>query len=171
MTRAADDAVRHAGEGKPVTVSSGASPSGPVHLGNLREFLTTHFVADELRRRGLEVRHLHVWDDYDRFRKVPAGVPPEWVEHIGRPLTGVPDPWDCHDSWASHFKAPLQQALADLGVEMEEISQTERYGNGTYRQDVLAAVRARHEIDAVLARYRTRKKPASSAHGEPASEL
>ena len=76
MTRAADDAVRHAGEGKPVTVSSGASPSGPVHLGNLREFLTTHFVADELRRRGLEVRHLHVWDDYDRFRKVPAGVPP-----------------------------------------------------------------------------------------------
>ena len=171
VTRAADDAVRHAGEGKPVTVSSGASPSGPVHLGNLREFLTTHFVADELRRRGLEVRHLHVWDDYDRFRKVPAGVPPEWSEHIGRPLTAVPDPWDCHDSWASHFKAPLQQALADLGVEMEEVSQTELYGAGTYREEVLLAVRKRDEIDAVLARYRTRK-PATEATDAPAgSEL
>ena len=172
VTRAADDAVRHAGEGNPVTVSSGASPSGPVHLGNLREFLTTHFVADELRRRGLEVRHLHVWDDYDRFRKVPAGVPAEWAEHIGRPLTGVPDPWDCHDSWASHFQEPLQQALAELGVEMEEISQTELYGNGTYREEVLASVRARHEIDAVLARYRTRKPaPSASASDETSSEL
>ncbi len=71
VTRAADDAVRHAGEGNPVTVSSGASPSGPVHLGNLREFLTVHFVADELHRRGTQVRHLHVWDDY---RPVPPGA-------------------------------------------------------------------------------------------------
>ena len=57
-----------------MTVSSGASPSGRVHLGNLREFLTVHFVAEELRRRGVPTRHLHVWDDYDRFRKVPVGV-------------------------------------------------------------------------------------------------
>ena len=50
VTRAADDAIRHAGEDKQVTVSSGVSPSGRVHLGNMREFLTVHFVADELRR-------------------------------------------------------------------------------------------------------------------------
>ncbi len=163
-----------------MTVSSGASPSGPVHLGNLREFLTTHFVADELRRRGLEVRHLHVWDDYDRFRKVPSGVPPEWSEHIGRPLSGVPDPWDCHGSWAAHFKEPLEEALSDLGVEMESISQTELYRDGTYRDRVLTAVRDRHEIDAVLARYRTKKaapgtppetQPGASTAAEPASEL
>ena len=98
VTRAADDALRHAREGEQVTCSSGASPSGPVHLGNLREFLTVHFVADELRRRGVPVRHLHVWDDYDRFRKVPAGVDPGWADHIGRPLSAVPDPWECHAS-------------------------------------------------------------------------
>ena len=51
-----------------------------------------HFVAEEIRRRGLPVRHLHSWDDYDRFRKVPAGVDPSWAEHIGRPLSAVPDP-------------------------------------------------------------------------------
>src|SRR5690349_22822662 len=124
VTRAADDAVRHAGEGNLVTVASGASPSGPIHLGNLREFITPHFVGDELRRRGTPVRHLHVWDDFDRFRKVPAGVPASWSEHIGRPLTAVPDPWECHDSWASHFKAPLRDALTELGVAMEEVSQT-----------------------------------------------
>ena len=53
VTRAADDAIRHAGgTDRVITCSSGASPSGPVHLGNLREFLTVHFVADELQRRG-----------------------------------------------------------------------------------------------------------------------
>ncbi len=49
------------------------------------------------------VRHAH-----DRFRKEPAGVVPAWSEHIGRPLSAVPDPWSCHDSWAEHFKAPLR---------------------------------------------------------------
>ena len=64
VTRAADDAVRHAGaDADLITVASGISPSGPIHLGNLREFLTVHFVAEELRGRGLNVRHLHSWDD------------------------------------------------------------------------------------------------------------
>jgi lysyl-tRNA synthetase, class I len=157
VTRAADDAVRHAGEGQPVTVSSGASPSGPVHLGNLREFLTVHFVADELHRRGVSVRHLHVWDDFDRFRRVPAGVDPEWEEHIGRPLSAVPDPWACHDSWAEHFKEPLRTALAELGVQMEEVSQTERYRAGVYRSMVRTAIGHRDEIEGILARHRTRK--------------
>ena len=98
VTRAADDAIRHAGEGDDAgdRARRASRPSGRVHLGNLREFLTVHFVADELRRRGVPVRHLHVWDDYDRFRKVPAGVDPSYAEHIGRPLSAVPDPWDCH---------------------------------------------------------------------------
>src|SRR5215213_5771023 len=154
VTRAADDAIRHhemSAASGPVTCSSGISPSGPIHLGNLREFLMPHFVADELRRRGVPVRHLHVWDDYDRFRKVPAGVDPSWGEHVGRPYTAVPDPWQCHGSWSDHFKEPIVRALHQLGVDMEEISQTERY-----REDVLRAVRHRHDINAVLARYRTR---------------
>jgi lysyl-tRNA synthetase class 1 len=164
VTRAADDSIRHAGEGASVvTVSSGASPSGRVHLGNLREFLTVHFVAEELRRRGVPTRHLHVWDDFDRFRKVPAGVDPAWAEHIGRPLTAVPDPEGCHDSWAAHFKQPLHDALHAMGVDMEEVSQTERYEAGHYRDAVLTAVRQRDAIEAVLARHRTKAVELESA--------
>ncbi len=163
VTRAADDAIRHAaGADRVITCSSGASPSGPVHLGNLREFLTPHFVAEELHRRGVPARHLHVWDDFDRFRKVPAGVDPSWADHIGRPLSAVPDPWDCHASWAEHFKAPLRDALHAMGVDMEEVSQTERYQAGVYREQVLLAVRHRDDIDAVLAKYRTKKREPTS---------
>ena len=64
--------------GRPLVCASGISPSGPIHMGNLREVFTTHLVAEALRRQGCEVVHLHSWDDYDRFRKVPAGVDPSF---------------------------------------------------------------------------------------------
>lgn len=169
VTRAADDAIRHAqengGADRVITCASGASPSGPIHLGNLREFITPHFVAEEIRRRGIAVRHLHSWDDFDRFRKVPAGVDPSWAEHIGRPLSSVPDPWECHESWAEHFKAPLRAALAEMGLEMEEVSQTEQYRAGAYTEQVLHAIRHRDVIEEVLAKHRTKK-----AEPEPENE-
>ncbi|MDF1605103.1 lysine--tRNA ligase [Nocardioides sp. YIM 152315] len=164
VTRAADDAIRHAretgGGDRVITCASGASPSGPIHLGNLREFITPHFVAEEIRRRGTAVRHLHSWDDFDRFRKVPAGVDPAWAEHIGRPLSAVPDPWQCHESWAEHFKAPLRAALAEMGIEMEEVSQTEQYRSGAYTEQVLHAIRHRDVIEEVLGKHRTKKAEA-----------
>jgi lysyl-tRNA synthetase class 1 len=177
VSRAADDAIRHVGSeeavaaGATVTVASGISPSGPIHLGNLREFLTVHFVAEELRRRGVPTRHLHSWDDFDRFRKVPVGVDEAWNEHIGRPLSAVPDPWECHDSWAAHFKAPLQAALAEMGCEMEEISQTEMYRAGTYREQILTAVRRRDDIERVLSRYRTKAAAPEPETEEEAADL
>ncbi|MFZ2502861.1 MAG: lysine--tRNA ligase, partial [Nocardioides sp.] len=157
VSRAADQAIRHA-DGKPVvTCASGISPSGPIHLGNLREFLTVHFVADEIARRGVPVRHIQSWDDYDRFRKVPFGVDESWNTHIGRPLSAVPDPWECHASWADHFKEPLQVALTELGCDMVELHQTEKYTRGDYREQILEAVARRDEIDAVMSKYRTKK--------------
>lgn len=174
VTRTADLALRHAesanGGTLPavVTCASGISPSGPIHLGNLREFLTVHFVVEEIRSRGITVRHLHSWDDYDRFRKVPAGVDPSWSEHIGKPLSAVPDPTGEFPNWAERFKAPLRAALADLGCDMVEVSQTEMYAAGTYREQVLTAIAERGQIETVMARFRT-KKPVAPEEGEQES--
>lgn len=167
VTRAADDAVRHAGEGNPVTVASGASPSGPVHVGKLREVLTPHFVAEELRRRGVEVRHIHSWDDFDRMRRVPADVTdPDFGQYVGRPLSAIPDPWGEYASYAERFQAPLRSALVELGVEMIEISQTEMYRSGAYRSQIRTAVEHRDEIETILARHRTKQAASSDAPAE-----
>ncbi|MBT2528478.1 lysine--tRNA ligase [Streptomyces sp. ISL-99] len=156
--------AKHDGAAAPaIVVASGLSPSGPIHLGNLREVMTPHLVADEIRRRGYEVRHLISWDDYDRYRKVPAGVPgvdESWAEHIGKPLTSVPAPaGSAYPNWAEHFKAAMTQALDELGVEYDGISQTEQYTAGAYREQILHAMKHRGDIDAVLDRYRTKKDP------------
>ncbi|WP_066951158.1 lysine--tRNA ligase [Streptomyces lushanensis] len=165
VSRFADDVIAESerrAPGKPVVVASGLSPSGPIHLGNLREVMTPHLVADEIRRRGHEVRHLISWDDYDRYRKVPVGVPgtdTSWAEHIGRPLTSVPAPaGSAYPNWAEHFKAAMTESLAELGIEYDGISQTEQYTSGAYREQILHAMRHRAEIDAILDRYRTKAK-------------
>ncbi|WTJ04993.1 lysine--tRNA ligase [Streptomyces lydicus] len=156
------------GASAPVIVcASGLSPSGPIHLGNLREVMTPHLVADEIRRRGYAVRHLISWDDYDRYRKVPAGVPgvdASWAEHIGKPLTSVPAPaGSSYPNWAEHFKAAMADALAEMGVEYDGISQTEQYTAGTYREQILHAMKHRGQIDAILGQYRTKKAPAKKS--------
>jgi lysyl-tRNA synthetase class 1 len=146
---------RHPGEAP--TCASGISPSGPVHLGNLRELMVPHLIADEVRRGGAPCRHILSWDDYDRFRRVPGGFPAEFAEHIGRPLTAVPDPCGQHPNWAEHFKEPLRESLARLGVRVTEISQTQMYTSGAYTAQIVLAMRRRADIGAVLARYRTRR--------------
>ncbi|GAA4906400.1 lysine--tRNA ligase [Streptomyces coeruleoprunus] len=174
VSRFADEVIAESerrAPGKPVVVASGLSPSGPIHLGNLREVMTPHLVADEIRRRGYEVRHLISWDDYDRYRKVPAGVAgvdESWAEHIGKPLTSVPAPaGSAYPNWAEHFKAAMTQSLAELGVEYDGISQTEQYTSGVYREQILHAMKHRGEIDAILDRYRTKDK----ATGQPKAKV
>ncbi|MEV0242950.1 lysine--tRNA ligase [Streptomyces sp. NPDC050674] len=174
VSRFADEVIEESerrAPGKPVVVASGLSPSGPIHLGNLREVMTPHLVADEIRRRGHQVRHLISWDDYDRYRKVPEGIPgvdkAEWTEHIGKPLTSVPAPkGSSYANWAEHFKAAMIESLAELGVEFDGISQTEQYTSGVYREQILHAMRHRGDIDAVLDQYRTKKAPAKKQQGQ-----
>ncbi|AXG78462.1 lysine--tRNA ligase [Streptomyces paludis] len=180
VSRFADDVIAESerrAPGKPVVVASGLSPSGPIHLGNLREVMTPHLVADEIRRRGYEVRHLISWDDYDRYRKVPAGVPgtdPSWVEHIGKPLTSVPAPaGSAYPNWAEHFKAAMTEALDEMGVTYDGISQTEQYTAGVYREQILHAMKHRGDIDGILDRYRTKDKPknqSGQAQGQAKSQ-
>jgi len=162
VLEAADQVVAEAerrGAGAGLVCASGISPSGRIHLGNLREVMVPHFVADELRRRGLECRHILSWDDYDRLRKVPAGVDPgSFSQHVGKPLTAVPDPCGQHANWAEHFKEPFREALRELGVEITEISQTQMYASGAYRDQIVLAMNQRARIDSVLSRYRTANK-------------
>ncbi|MGW0788875.1 lysine--tRNA ligase [Streptomyces sp. NPDC002911] len=173
VSRFADDVIAESerrAPGKPVVVASGLSPSGPIHLGNLREVMTPHLVADEIRRRGHTVRHLISWDDYDRYRKVPEGIEgvdkKAWEAHIGKPLTSVPAPaGSAYPNWAEHFKAAMTQALDELGVEYDGISQTEQYLAGTYREQILHAMKHRGDIDDVLDRYRTKKDGAAGPKG------
>jgi lysyl-tRNA synthetase class 1 len=141
--------------GTAVVCASGISPSGPIHLGNLREVVTTHLVVEALRRRGVDAVHLHSWDDYDRLRKVPAGVDEQFQRYVGAPLSAVPDPWGRTDSYASHFIDEFTGALDVLGIRMREVRQSTQYPSGTYNAAIRTALEHRGLIFDTLAAQQT----------------
>jgi len=140
----------------PIVCASGISPSGPIHMGNLREVFTTHLVAEALRARGHDVVQLHSWDDYDRLRKVPAGVDPSFEQYIGMPLASIPDPWAPDaGSYAEHWMREFTGALTELGIELHEVRQSERYPAGAYNTEIRRAIDARELIFDTLAAQQT----------------
>jgi lysyl-tRNA synthetase, class I len=138
-----------------ITCASGISPSGPVHLGNLREIITVHLVTEELKLRGWQAEHIHSWDDFDRLRKVPAGVPADFAQHVGKALADVPDPTGQYASYAERFKREFESAMGDLGIDPRFISQAEAYRRGDYVDEIITAIDRRGEIFDILAEYQT----------------
>jgi lysyl-tRNA synthetase class 1 len=139
----------------PIVCASGISPSGAIHLGNLREVFTTHLVAEALRRHGHDVVHLHSWDDYDRFRKVPAGVDPSFEQFVGRPLASIPDPRDEFPSYADRYMDQFRSELEVLGIRMTERRQSELYPVGTYNAAIRRAMDERERVFDTLAEQQT----------------
>ncbi|MFB6208029.1 MAG: lysine--tRNA ligase, partial [Candidatus Nanohaloarchaea archaeon] len=134
--------------------ASGISPSGIVHAGNFREIITTDFVVKSLKHRGENAKFIYSWDDYDRFRKVPANVPDEWEQYIGLPLSKVPDPEGCHDSYAEHFESKLEEELEDLHMDIEFIRQTEMFERSEYADLIKKAMNNREKVKEILDKYR-----------------
>lgn len=135
--------------------ASGISPSGQVHIGNFREIITTDFVVKSLQKMGKEVRFIYSWDDYDRFRKVPEGVPDHFEEHIGKPLSNVPDPEGCHDSYAEHFESQVEDEIAPLHLDITFIRQHQQFEDAVYSDLIRQAMNNRNRIVKILNEYRT----------------
>jgi lysyl-tRNA synthetase class 1 len=69
-------------------------------------------------------------------------------KHLGKPLTGVPDPFGTHQSFGEHNNARLRAFLDRFGFQYEFKSATDCYRGGLF-DDALRAVLAHY--DAVMA--------------------
>ncbi len=137
-------------------LESGITPSGFIHAGNFRELFTTWIVGEALKRRGKEVVVQHFWDDMDRFRKVPRNVPREWEQYIGMPVSRVPDPWGCHDSYADHFESLFEEEVRSLGIDVTFVRAKDMYETGKFADFIRLACERREEIRRILNKYRER---------------
>ncbi|MGI4731862.1 MAG: lysine--tRNA ligase [Janthinobacterium lividum] len=136
--------------GEPVVFETGYGPSGLPHIGTFNEVLRTTMV----RRAFAELsdaptRLIAFSDDMDGLRKVPDNVPngAMLAEHLGKPLSRIPDPFGTHDSFAAHNNARLRDFLDRYGFDYEFVSAAEEYASGRF-DDALKAV-LRH-YDAIL---------------------
>jgi len=115
-------------------VKSSASISGVLHIGRLSDTIRGESVVRALLDQGHDARLIWVAEDMDPLRKVPEGVPQEYTSYIGLPVTSVPDPWGCHDSYAEHHVQSYVEVLQEfVGVDMERYSMMEEYRRGSFK--------------------------------------
>lgn len=120
----------------PVLFETGYGPSGLPHIGTFQEVFRTTLVrrAYETLTGGAPTRLVAFSDDMDGLRKVPDNVPnPDMLrEHLGKPLTEIPDPFGKFESFAGHNNAMLRAFLDQFGFDYEFVSSTERYRGGHF---------------------------------------
>lgn len=139
------------------TCAAGISPSGVVHFGNFRDIVTAHLVREALIAKGKSARLIFSWDNFDRFRKVPSGVPESYAEHIGKPLSKIPDFCGEHASYAEHFQSPFVEAMEKLGIGIEYRDQTALHESGVYDAAIFEALNHRTEIADILLSFMSEK--------------
>lgn len=139
------------------TTAAGISPSGVVHFGNFRDVATSHLVREALKEKGKKTRLICSWDNFDRFRKVPIGVPESFVQYIGKPLSKIPDPFGELSSYAERFQKPFIEAMEQLGIDIEYRDQTALYESGVYDEMIFHALRNLEKIAEILLSFMSEK--------------
>lgn len=148
----ADEAARAVlGSGRSPVLSSGISPSGEIHIGNMREVLTADAIFRALRDAGASPRFNYVADDYDPLRRVyPFLDAAVYAPLVGRPLSEIPCPCGEHASYSEHFLVPFLASLEALHVEVEVERAHRMYRSGRMVGVVLEALEGRDRIATIL---------------------
>ncbi len=148
----ADDAAEAAmASGRPVVISSGISPSGEIHIGNMREVLTADAVFRAVKDRGAPAHFNYVCDNLDPLRHVYPFLDAATYEPlIGRPLSAIPCPCGGHLSYSEHFLAPFLEALVALRVDVELERADAMYASGRMNRTIGLALSGRDRIAAIL---------------------
>jgi len=144
-------AERIAATAREHVVSTGISPSGEIHIGNMREVLTGDAVFRSLKERGVASRFNYVCDNFDPLRRVyPFLDEASYAARVGQPLSDIPCPCDRHSSYAEHFLEPFLDSLRRLHIDVEIVRADRMYKSGSMNPYIVAALRARDRIAGIL---------------------
>src|SRR3954466_6286150 len=132
---------------------TGYGPSGLPHIGTFGEAARTSWVRRAFTEiTGLPSKLLAFSDDMDGLRKVPHNVPNRALlaQHLGKPLTRIPDPFGTHDSFGAHNNARLRSFLDSFGFDYEFASSTEYYAAGRFDAALIRVLERYDEVMAVI---------------------
>ena len=132
---------------------TGYGPSGLPHIGTFGEVARTSWVCHAFTEiTGLTSRLIAFSDDMDGLRKVPDNVPNKAMlaQHLGKPLTRIPDPFGTHASFGAHNNARLRAFLDAFGFDYEFASSSEYYASGRFDAALIRVLETHDKILTVM---------------------
>ena len=73
-----------------------------------------------------------------------------WQQHLGKPLTRVPDPFGTHPSFGAHNNARLRAFLDTFGFDYEFASSTDYYTSGKFDATLLRVLERLEQVMAIM---------------------
>ena len=119
-----------------IRTEMGLGASGCPHIGSLGDAARSYAVTLALREQGYRSELIAFCDDKDGLRKVPAGLPKSLEKYLGFPVTNIPDPFGCHESYGKHMSSLLLEALDKCGIEYRYISAKDAYEKGMLNNEI-----------------------------------
>lgn len=117
-------------------VESGLGASGVPHIGSLGDAVRAYGVKLALENFGYKSELIAYSDDLDGLRKIPEGFPDSLKEHLGKSVSAVPDPFDCHDSYGMHMSSLLLDGLDKLGIKYDFRRAKDTYEKGLLKDQI-----------------------------------
>ena len=146
----ADVLASHLEEERKQVIATGITPSGPIHIGNMREVLTADAVYRAAKDRGLDAEFIYIADDFDHLRKVYPFLPETYEQYVGMPLSEIPCPCGKHKSYADHYLSSFLHSLKELGINPKVYRASKLYKENKYREYIHTALEKTDEIREII---------------------
>ncbi len=155
---------------KVYTVKTSASLSGVLHVGRLSDSIRSESVYKALAGSA-NSKLIWVAEDMDPLRSVPKGVPKSFAKYIGMPVTDVPDPEGCHDSYAEHFKSEYFEVFHDfVGSSLTKYSMRDEYRKGSFKSHIKKLIESSDLAREIQNKYRRNPLPKNWSPWTPICE-
>jgi len=129
---------------------SGLGASGIPHIGSLGDVIRAYGIKMALEVQGRQSEFIAYSDDMDGLRKVPAGMPDSLKKYLGHPVSAIPDPYNCHESYGTHMNSLLREAMDKCGVEYVFHSANEDYKKGLFTEQIRKIISAADQVGKIV---------------------
>jgi len=131
-------------------VATGITPSGHIHIGNMREVVTADAVYKSLNDKMHETTLIYLADNFDPLRKVYPFLPEHYSKYVGNPISEIPCPCGECSNYAEHFVKPFLVSMEKLGIEPKVYRADELYKSGYYTEAIKDALVNKDNIAKIL---------------------
>ena len=129
-----------------INVESGLGASGIPHIGSIGDAVRAYGVKLALGDLGYDSVLVAYSDDLDGLRKIPHGFPDSLTEHIAKPVSLIPDPFGCCDSYGVHMSGILLDGLDKLGIQYRFQRAADAYRQGLLKDQIHTILQKSSEI-------------------------
>ena len=137
-----------------IRVESGLGASGIPHIGSMGDAVRAYGIALALQNFGFKSELIAYSDDMDGLRKIPHGLPDWLKDHIARPVSSIPDPFEsCHASYGAHMSSLLLDGLDRAGIKYRFQSGREAYKQGLLVKQIDTLLRNSSKLGKKIAEF------------------